>query len=157
MDINSPNFLFLFLPWFMLGYFFAPQRGKLIIGIAGSLLFYTWGNLIYVPLMVTLTIFTYFLARGIEHWRGQKTAQILLWFGILINIALLVIFKLWTGIKYPLGLSYVTFQVIAYLLEVYNKTSTSEKDLLAFSFYLLLFPKIPVGPITRYRQLREQI
>ena len=157
MDINSPNFLFLFLPWFMLGYFFAPQRGKLIIGIAGSLLFYTWGNLIYVPLMVTLTIFTYFLARGIEHWRGQKTAQILLWFGILINIVLLVIFKLWTGIKYPLGLSYVTFQVIAYLLEVYNKTSTSEKDLLAFSFYLLLFPKIPVGPITRYRQLREQI
>ncbi len=157
MDINSPNFLFLFLPLFMLVYFIVPQRGKLIIGVAGSLLFYAWGSLIYAALMVALILFAYFLARGIDRWRDQKTSLFLLWAGILVNVSLLVIFKLWTGVKYPLGLSYVTFQVIAYLLEVYNKVSASEKDILAFSFYLLLFPKIPVGPITRYRQLREQI
>ena len=157
MDINSPNFLFLFLSLFMLAYFIVPQRGKLILGVAGSLLFYAWGSLIYAALMVALVLFAYFLARGIDRWRDQKTSLFLLWAGILVNVSLLVIFKLWTGVKYPLGLSYVTFQVIAYLLEVYNKVSASEKDALAFSFYLLLFPKIPVGPITRYRQLREQI
>jgi alginate O-acetyltransferase complex protein AlgI len=157
MELNSPIFLFLFLPLFIAAYYFAPQRIKLVLGILGSLLFYAWGNLTYVPLMIGLTLLAYLLGRGINHWRGSRPAFLLLWFGILVNVALLVGFKLWTGVKYPLGLSYVTFQVIAYLVEVYGRESEYEKDLLAFSFYLLLFPKIPVGPITRYRQLREQI
>jgi len=157
MDLNSPAFLFLFLPVFIILYYLVPKRIKLIVGIAGSLLFYAWGNLNYVPLLLGLTLFAYLLARGINHWRGQQLSVILLWIGILVNITLLVGFKLWTGVKYPLGLSYVTFQVIAYLVEVHGKASEYEKDILSFSFYLLLFPKIPVGPITRYRQLREQI
>ncbi len=157
MELNSPVFLFLFLPVLIVSYYFAPQRIKLLIGIVGSLLFYAWGNLNYVPLMLGLTLFAYLLARGINHWRGQRPAFVLLWLGVLVNVVLLVGFKLWTGVKYPLGLSYVTFQVIAYLVEAYAKESEYEKDILAFSFYLLLFPKIPVGPITRYRQLREQI
>jgi alginate O-acetyltransferase complex protein AlgI len=157
MELNSPIFLFLFLPLFIAAYYFAPQRIKLVLGILGSLLFYAWGNLTYVPLMMGLALFAYLLGRGINHWRGSRPALLLLWLGILVNVVLLVGFKLWTGVKYPLGLSYVTFQVIAYLVEVYGRESEYEKDLLAFSFYLLLFPKIPVGPITRYRQLREQI
>ncbi len=157
MELNSPIFLFLFLPVFIAVYYFSPQRIKLFLGILGSLLFYAWGNLIYVPLMVGLTLFAYLLGWGINRWRGQNLSFFLLWLGILVNVALLVGFKLWTGVKYPLGLSYVTFQVIAYLIEVYGKASEYEEDILAFSFYLLLFPKIPVGPITRYRQLREQI
>lgn len=157
MELNSPIFLFLFLPLFIAAYYFAPQRIKLVLGILGSLLFYAWGNLTYVPLLISLTLLAYLLGRGINHWRGQKTSFVFLWLGILVNVALLVGFKLWTGVKYPLGLSYVTFQVIAYLVEVYGRKSEYEEDLLDFSFYLLLFPKIPVGPITRYRQLREQI
>jgi alginate O-acetyltransferase complex protein AlgI len=157
MDLNSPIFLFLFLPVFFLVYYFAPQRIRLVLGIVGSLLFYAWGNLNYVPLMIGLTLFAYLLARGINRWRGKRPAFVLLWVGILVNVALLVGFKLWTGVKYPLGLSYVTFQVIAYLVDAYGKASEYEPDILAFSFYLLLFPKIPVGPITRYRQLRGQI
>jgi alginate O-acetyltransferase complex protein AlgI len=157
MELNSPIFLFLFLPLFIAAYYFAPQRIKLVLGILVSLLFYAWGNLTYVPLMAGLTLFAYLLGRGINHWRGNRPAFLLLWLGILVNVALLVGFKLWTGVKYPLGLSYVTFQVIAYLVEVYGRKSEYEEDLLDFAFYLLLFPKIPVGPITRYRQLREQI
>jgi alginate O-acetyltransferase complex protein AlgI len=157
MELNSPTFLFLFLPVFIILYYLAPKRIKLIVGIAGSLLFYAWGNLNYVPLMLGLTLFAYLLAQGIDRWRGQRSSFILLWVGILVNIVLLLGFKLWTGVKYPLGLSYVTFQVIAYLVEVHSKAGENEKDILSFSFYLLLFPKLPVGPITRYRQLREQI
>jgi len=157
MDLNSPIFLFLFLPVFIIIYTLVRGRGKLIVGIAGSLLFYAWGNLNYVPLLVGLTLITYLLARGIHHWRGGRAAFMLLWAGILLNLALLIGFKLWSGVKYPLGLSYVTFQVIAYLVEVYGRASEYEPDVAAFSFYLLLFPKIPVGPITRNRQLREQI
>jgi alginate O-acetyltransferase complex protein AlgI len=157
MDLNSPIFLFLFLPVFIILYYLVKKRIRLVVGIVGSLLFYAWGNLNYVSLMLGLTLFAYLLALGIDRWRGQRSSFILLWVGILVNISLLVGFKLWTGVKYPLGLSYVTFQVIAYLIEVHNKAGECEKDILSFSFYLLLFPKIPVGPIMRYRQLREQI
>ncbi len=157
MDLNSPIFLFLFLPLSIFVYYLADRRAKLIVGIIASLLFYAWGNLVYVPLIIGLVIFTYFVARGIERWRSQRYALFLLWAGLLVNITLLIGFKLLPTVKYPLGLSYLTFQVIAYFFEVYNKKVDSEKDFLIFSFYLLLFPKIPVGPITRYSQLREQI
>jgi len=157
MDFNSPIFLFLFLPIFIFIYYLAGRRARLVVGIFGSLIFYAWGNLIYIPLMLGLVFFAYLTARGINQWRYQKLALYLLWFGVLANVALLIGFKLWTGVKYPLGLSYVTFQVLAYLFEVYNNKVESETNLINFSFYLLLFPKIPVGPITRYSQLRDQI
>jgi len=78
MDFNSPIFLFLLLPVFIILYHLAPQRIKLIIGIVGSLLFYAWGNLNYVSLMVGLTLFAYLLALGIDRWRGQRSSFILL-------------------------------------------------------------------------------
>jgi alginate O-acetyltransferase complex protein AlgI len=157
MDFNSPLFLFLFLPVFIFVYYLAESRAKPVIGILGSLLFYAWGNLMYIPLMLGLVVSAYLVARGIDRWKSQKLSLILLWIGILATVALLVVFKSWTGVKYPLGLSYVTFQVIAYLLEVYNNKVAGERNLINFSFYLLLFPKIPVGPITRYSQLQDQI
>jgi len=157
MEFNSPIFLFLFLPVFIFIYYLAERRAKPVVGILGSLLFYAWGNLTYIPLMAGLVALAYWVALGIDRWRNQRGSLILLWAGIFVNISLLIGFKLWTGVKYPLGLSYVTFQVIAYLFEVYNNKVESEKNLINFSFYLLLFPKIPVGPITRYSQLRDQI
>jgi alginate O-acetyltransferase complex protein AlgI len=157
MDFNSPIFLFLFLPVFIFIYYLAESRAKPVVGILGCLLFYAWGNLTYIPLMAGLVALAYWAALGIDRWRNQRRALILLWAGILVNISLLIGFKLWTGVIYPLGLSYVTFQVIAYLFEVYNNKVESERNLINFSFYLLLFPKIPVGPITRYSQLRDQI
>src|SRR4030095_5335698 len=157
MELNSPIFLFLFLPVFISAYCLVPRQAKVIVGIIGSLFYYAWGNLNYIPLLIGLVIFTYFVGMGINRWSGQRTALLLLWVGILVNVTLLLGFKLWTDIKYPLGLSYLTFQVIAYFFEIYSKKIDYEKDFLNFSFYLLLFPKIPVGPITRYSQLREQI
>jgi len=157
MEFNSPIFLFLFLPVFIFIYYLAERRAKPVVGILGSLLFYAWGNLTYIPLMAGLVALAYWVALGIDRWRNQRGSIILLWAGIFVNISLLIGFKLWTGVKYPLGLSYVTFQVIAYLFEVYNNKVESERNLINFSFYLLLFPKIPVGPITRYSQLRDQI
>ena len=157
MDFNSPIFLFLFLPVFIFIYHLAKSRAKPVVGILGSLLFYAWGNLIYIPLMLALMVFAYLAALGINRWRNQSLSLYLLWAGILTNVALIIGFKLWADVKYPLGLSYITFQVIAYFFEVYNNKVDSEKNLVNFAFYLLLFPKIPVGPITRYSQLRDQI
>jgi alginate O-acetyltransferase complex protein AlgI len=157
VEFNSPAFLFLFLPIFVLIYHTASHRARLAFGIVGSLLFYSWGDLVYVPLMVGLTLVAYGLGRGIELWRGRPLALIVLWVGAFLNIGVVIAFKLLSGVQYPLGLSYVTFQVVAYLIEIYKQRVDSDHDLLRFSFYLLIFPKIPVGPIARYSQVRSQL
>jgi alginate O-acetyltransferase complex protein AlgI len=157
MDFNSPIFLFLFLPVFIFVYHMAGTWGKRIIGIVGSLLFYAWGSFMYVLLMLGLILFAYLIGLGIKRWGGQWISRLIFWIGVVLTVALLIGFKLWTNVAYPLGLSYITFQVIAYFFEVYGNKVECEKNITNFSFYLLMFPKIPVGPIVRYSQLREQI
>jgi len=157
MELNTPIFLFLFLPVFMLVYHLASYRGRLIVGVLGSLLFYSWGNLPYVPLLVGVTLAAHGLGRRLDASEGHRRSSRWLWAGLLGGIALIVGFKLATGLPYPLGLSYLTFQAMSYLLEVYGKRIDAEPDLLRFSFYLMLFPKIPVGPIVRYSSVRQQI
>jgi alginate O-acetyltransferase complex protein AlgI len=157
IGFNSPIFLFLFLPLFMALFLFSGKGGKLLIGILSSLIFYAWGNLIYVPLIVGLIVTNYFLGRYLDRTRGQKKSRIFLWTGVLVNIGTLAFFKILPGLAFPLGLSYLIFQLLSYLLDVNKKTIESEQDFLKFSFYVLLFPKILVGPITRYGSLKDQI
>lgn len=157
MNLNSPNFLFLFFPLFILLYSLVNKRLKLLVGIAGSLLFYAWGSSQYIFLMIGLALFAYIAAQGIDHWRGGKASFLILWSGIILILGLLAGFKLHTDAIYPLGLSYVTFQVIAYFIDVYKDPDQCEKDILKFLFYLLLFPKLPIGPIVRYSQVKQQI
>jgi alginate O-acetyltransferase complex protein AlgI len=88
MSFVSPIFLFLFLPLFFLIYYFAPGRVKLVVGIFGSLVFYAWGYLIYVPLMVGLMLFAYLMALGISRWRDQKVSLYLFRIGVLLIVAL---------------------------------------------------------------------
>jgi len=141
----------------MLVYYFAESRAKLVIGILGSLLFYAWGYYIYIPLLIGLVIFAYAVALGIHRLRDQLYATYILWFGVISIVGMLIGCKLWVSKNYPLGLSFLTFQILAYFFEVFNKRVDFERNLLRFAFYLLLFPKIPVGPITRYSQLQDQI
>jgi alginate O-acetyltransferase complex protein AlgI len=107
--------------------------------------------------MIGLVIFAYITAQLLDRWRGTRLSFFTLWGGIIVIIALLVGFKLWAEVDYPLGLSYVAFQIIAYFVDAYKSGDNSEKDFLKFSFYLLLFPKIPVGPIVPYRLVKAQI
>lgn len=157
MSFNSPTFLFLFLPVFFLIYSVASGRARIFIGIAGSLLFYSSNHVEDLPILLGLLFVTYLLSVGISRWNGQALASVLLWGGILANVALIVFYKLSLNTSYPFGLSYLSFQSIATLVESRKSVSGQKEDFLAFSFYFLLFPKIPVGPITRYSQIREQI
>jgi alginate O-acetyltransferase complex protein AlgI len=138
-------------------FYFSGKRGKLIIGILGSVIFYAWGNLIYVPLIISLIVANYFLGRYLANTRGQRRNRSFLWAGVLVDIGTLAFFKVWPGVAFPLGISYVSFQLVSYLLDVNRNTIDCETDFWKFSFYVLLFPKILVGPITRYGPLRDQI
>lgn len=177
MSFNAPAFLFFFLPVSLLFYFAVDRRFKNLVALVASLVFFAWGQLFYLPLMLLVIVLNYFLGRHIENRRAQPEAarKALIW-GIALNVALLLFFKLvtaygtaWlvflpgglvqeiTRYPLPLGLSYITFQVISYLVDVYNELCDSEKSFLNFSLYILLFPKIITGPITRYRDLADQL
>ncbi len=168
MQFNTPYFLFLFLPISLVIYYVASDRYKNLVALAASLVFFAWGQLGYVPFMLLLITVNFFLGSMIEKKRDQpQTARLFLITGIALDLAVLLFFK--TAALYgpslplpdgiiqflrqaaiPLGLSYITFQVVAYLIDIYNEVHDSEKNFLNFSLYVLLFPKIITGPIARY-------
>lgn len=176
MNFNTALFLFLFLPFFLIIYFFAQPRWRPVVGILGSLLFYAWGSAANLVWMVGLILVNYGLALRLK----DKPAKWLLPLGLILNVGLLAAFKLfaaygtdlflgldsflpervigWLGaLTFPLGLSYVSFQLISYLLDVNKGTVKAERNLVSFAFYVLMFPKLPVGPIIRYRSLAESL
>ncbi len=181
MNFNTALFLFLFLPAFYILYFVAQPRLRTWVGLAGSLLFYAWGQIFYIPLMAGLIAINYWIGLhlGAEH-RENSVKPRLLFLGILINIGFLIFFKLlvtyggdifgdqlvflpervqnWlAGLVFPLGLSYISFQVVSYLIDVAKGSVKPEKSFLNFALYILLFPKLLVGPITRYKSLADQL
>ena len=182
MIFNSALFLFLFLPAFLIVYYIAGPKRRIWVGLAGSLLFYAWGQMFYIPLMVGVIAFNYFIGLQLGEFRTENPgrARRLLYLGILFNVGLLAFFKLlvtygigvfgglvvllpeivsnWlTSLVFPLGLSYVSFQVISYLVDTANGSVKPERNFLVFCLYIFLFPKLLVGPITRYKSLAEQL
>jgi alginate O-acetyltransferase complex protein AlgI len=157
MQFNTPIFLFLFLPVFLLAYYLADQRGRLLVGIAGSLLFYAWGSLPYVALLVGVTAVTYSLGLVLQQREHRTRNRVVLWASAAAAVGILLAFKLVIKAAYPLGLSYILFQALSYVLEIHGGRIEAERDPLRFAFYLMLFPKIPVGPIVRYSSVREQV
>ena len=143
MDFVSPLFLFLFLPLFMLVYSLPLGWFKLIIGIAGSLLFYSWGNALYLLLMVGLVLFMFGIALLADRWRKTSFSIPMLSGWHAFTVLVLVAYKLRMDINYPLVLSYVAIQIIAYYVDVYNSADNCEKDLLKFSFYHIVISQNP--------------
>ncbi len=175
MSFNSTLFLFLFLPVTLSLYFLARGRWKAVLALAASLVFYVWGNPIHVIPMAGIILLNFWLGRQIESRRGDgKGARNLLLVGVGVHVALLVLYRAVSGLgtdllaqwgrsqyewilKPPLGLSYIAFQAISYLVDVYEEKCPGEKNLLNFSLYILLFPRIIAGPITAYRDIRERL
>jgi alginate O-acetyltransferase complex protein AlgI len=175
MLLGTPIFLFLFLPLALILYYFARDRFKAGIALLASLAFYTWGNPVLVVPMLALILLNYWFGRKIEEQRIANTStRIWLNVAVLFNLGLLVFYKAFAGygvellnqggrpqyawiFQTPLGLSYIAFQVISYLVDVHEEKCSSEKNLLTFALYILLFPRIIAGPITAYRNLREQL
>ena len=157
MDLITPAFLFLFLPVFILLYSLLRKQFKLVVGIVGSLIFYAWGDPQHIYLLIGLVLFAYFFTLFMDRWRNTRVSLIVPWVGILLTLGILIGYKIRTDVAYPLGLSYVTFQIIAYFIDAYKSPENCEQNILKFSFYLMLFPKIPVGPIVVYRQVKSQI
>src|SRR5258706_3498497 len=176
MNFNTALFLFLFLPFFLILYFFAQPRWRPLIGVLASLLFYAWGSVPNLIGILVLLLFNYWLGLQLE----TKPVKWALPLGLIVNVGSLAFYKYfviyglsqfpwlaqllpervnsWFGsLIFPLGLSYISFQLISYLIDVQKGSVKAEKKLIPFAFYVVMFPKLLVGPIVRYRPLAEQL
>ncbi|MGM7634126.1 MBOAT family O-acyltransferase [Bacillus sp. Hm123] len=170
MVFSSLFFVFLFLPTVLLLYFIFPFKLKNLILLGFSLVFYAWGEPIYIFLMLISIVINYSMGLWIE----KKHSLIILWIGILLNLSIFGYYK-YSGfiieninglfhtsfeiaeLPLPIGISFYTFQAISYLIDVYRKDTEAQKNLINLSLYISLFPQLVAGPIVRYKEINEQL
>ena len=176
MVFSSLLFIFLFLPLNLLAYSFAGSiKAKNIIMLIFSLIFYACGEPVYVLLLIFMTLADYLFALGIEKQEERSVKAKLLVAGMLfVNLGLLAVFKygsfilsnlkILTGfpkvipnILLPLGISFYTFQLISYVIDVYRKEVEAQKDFFKLLLYVSLFHQCIAGPIVRYKDVSKQI
>jgi alginate O-acetyltransferase complex protein AlgI len=173
MLFSSIEFLFYFLPAFLLVYYTLPWRNLTLL--VASLIFYAWGEPAFLPLMVLFIILNHAIGLRIE---GAQQRQRWLVFGVAANLGLLAYFKYanffveqldalalalgytpyhWNPVLLPLGISFITFQAISYLVDVYRGDVPAQRSLLAFAMYKSMFPQLIAGPIVRYRLIVNKV
>jgi len=174
MVFSSVLFLFRFLPIFMICYFLVPQRMKNFILLLGSLVFYAWGEPVYIVLMLFSTVSDYIHGRLIHHYRGKTAARVLLVSSIIINLLMLGFFKYADfliqtintvagtaiplfNLPLPIGISFYTFQTMSYTIDVYRGEAKVQKNILDFAVFVTMFPQLIAGPIVKYRQVAEEL
>lgn len=175
MIFSSIPFLFFFFPLFILLYFTLPFKYKNYILLLFSLIFYAWGEPIYILLMIFSSIVDFINGKNIEKYKDDnKKKKIFLIISIIINISLLGFFKyadffikVINNILYldipllnlglPIGISFFTFQTMSYSIDVYRGDVKAEKDFLTFMTYVCMFPQLIAGPIVRYETVSNEL
>lgn len=175
MLFSSITFLFIFLPLTLLLYYLVPFRMKNYVMLAASLIFYAWGEPIYIILMILSIILNYFCGQDIYEKRDNARAmKMSLMFGVVMNLLILGFFKYYgllmdtinailpIDIPYrvlalPIGISFYTFQAMSYLIDVYRKEVKPQENVLYFALYISMFPQLIAGPIVRYIDIEEQL
>lgn len=175
MIFSSIPFLFFFFPLFILLYFSLPFKYKNYILLLFSLIFYAWGEPIYILLMIFSSIVDFINGKNIEKYKDDnKKKKFYLIISIIINISLLGFFKyadffikvinniLYLNIPLlnlglPIGISFFTFQTMSYSIDVYRGDVKAEKDFLTFMTYVCMFPQLIAGPIVRYETVSSEL
>ena len=169
----SKEFLFIFLPIFLVIYYLVPVKFKNIILFVGSIVFYAVGELKYVPLIISSLVVNYIVAIFIEGCKIQNRLEgiddnskknIFMMVALLYDFGILFVFKyftFFTGIKssltLPLGISFYTFQIVSYVIDVYKDKIRAEKNIINLGVYLMMFPQLIAGPIVIYSDIARQV
>ena len=175
MVFSSIVFIFTFLPIVILAYYVAPVRIRNFILFLASLVFYAWGEPVYLFLMLYSILFNYVMGLDIYRRRGKrKKARESLILGVAVNLALLGFFKYYgflaenleqilpvnlpeVSVGLPIGLSFYTFQSISYLADVYRGKAEGQRNLISFGLYISMFPQLVAGPIVQYADIDAQL
>ena len=178
MIFSSPIFMFLFLPLVIVLYWIIGSKWRNLFLIFTSIVFYMFGDIKGIFLLLIIIIINYFLGIYVAKFRETSFANIILWLTIGINIGVLAFFKYDSIIvgglnvilepttlsippvkwhEVPLGISFFTFTAISYVIDVYREETEPERNLTNFALFLSLFPKISAGPIVRYTEIANEI
>ena len=159
MVFSSMEFIFVFLPVFLLIYYIAPINWKNLVILIGSVIFYMWGsreNPEYILLFIMAIIMNYLLGKFIENNPQWKKAA--LFVALAYNLLPLILFKVAIDqIVLPIGISFFTFQNLSYVLDVYRGKVQAEKSFVKYGAYISMFPQLIAGPIITYNEVREQL
>ena len=174
MVFSSPVFLFIFLPvclfCYLLTNLFGNIKAENICLLIFSLVFYAYGSLDFLPVLLVSIVLNYLLSKGIDSVRSDELRGVLFFLSMLLNISLLFIYKYLnlfsgfifgaenaTNIKLPIGISFYTFQVLSYLADVYRRDVKSCKSIIDFALFTMLFPQLIAGPIVRYSTIENEL
>lgn len=175
MVFSSLLFLFLFLPAVLLLYYLSPWRIKNLMLFLASLVFYAWGEPIYIVLMLFSTLTDYLFGLLLDKpgisTRGRR---IVLLSSVIVNLSVLGFFKYAdflidnvnaalgtsipaTDLPLPIGISFYTFQSMSYIIDVYRRQARAQRSWIDFATFVSLFPQLVAGPIVRYNTIAEQL
>ncbi|NCA80692.1 MAG: MBOAT family protein, partial [Sphingobacteriia bacterium] len=178
MLFSSPLFLYLFLPITLACYYVSPGKLKNTVLLIASLIFYAWGGVSLLALLLSSTIVNYLFGLLIDIVKNHKNKRNVLAFGISINLGLLMYFKyanfITLNINYildtfktgnlnfhdialPIGISFFTFQALSYLVDVYRGTTKVQRNFVKLALFISLFPQLIAGPIVRYHDISLQL
>ena len=155
MLFSSITFLYYFLPCVLFLYFIVPQRLKNMVLLISSLFFYAWGEPYYVLFMLGSICVGYFAGLGIEKYQDTDMTKWILATSVTLHVVVLFGFKVSESL--PIGISFYTFQVISYMVDVYRKDVPAQKNVLDFATYVSMFPQLIAGPIVRYADIEKQL
>ena len=178
MIFSSHIFLLCFLPFFLAVYFLVPPKGRNLVLLLASVVFYAWGAPDFVLILLASTVANFYLVKAMH--RAQRTAMKKLWctLAILLSLGLLAYFKYanffvdnanallaalglgamgWTKVLLPIGISFFTFQSITYVIDTYRGINAPMRRLTDYMVYIIMFPQLIAGPIVRYTDIADQI
>lgn len=172
MVFSSISFLFYFLPIVLMCFYIAPKKFKNIVLLMASISFCFLCEPKYVILMISSIIITYVFGILIE--KNRKNAKIYLILNLITILGVLVYFKYFNFIirninlylsnkidfifvALPVGISFYTFQLISYIIDVYKNETKAQKNILNLALYISLFPQLIAGPIVRYSDIEKQL
>ena len=169
MVFSSWLFIVYFLPLVLMVYYLIPKHRNLVLLIS-SLAFYTFGEPIYIVLLIFSSTIDYHLSKRIE---SSNTPKKYLYLSILLNIGLLSIFKYsdflisiinsfgvnlpFLRLGLPIGISFYTFQTLSYTIDVYRGNTKASKSYLDYMMYVSMFPQLIAGPIVKYKDIEKSI
>ena len=179
MVFSSPVFLFAYLPLTLAVYYLMPLRWRNLALFLLSLVFYGWDKPIYIPVMLFSVTFSYLCGFPIGKYRDRDRHRARVWLvvSLVLNLSVLVFFKYTNFIienlrlipplagvlhplewlELPIGISFYTFQIMSYSIDLYRGENETQRSYIAFGTYVALFPQLIAGPIVRYRDVDRQL
>ena len=176
MVFSSILFMFIYLPVVLFLYYISPVKWRNPILFVVNMIFYGWGEPVYILLMIVSITINYINGILIGKWRhvDDNKAKAVLVVNVVLNLALLGFFKYYNliadtlnivpfinlpelNVTLPIGISFYTFQTMSYPIDVYRGDADVQKNYISFGTFVALFPQLIAGPIVRYKDVADQL